>query len=275
MKQLIKFILPHGIVRLLQTRQEQGYQRSRAVLKQQVLAKKAFSHADLLDYLEARGLDRDQVRQGSIPEPSLAFLASILKEKHDGQEIIRGLHVGNFLGVSLAYLTDAATHIHSSSVIVAVDPNLEHRGITHPQDHVCALLNHLGLSENVLLCCGFSHAKNVGNDGRNYLENYRFLETEEIATKIAQEHAPHGVFGNLQKLVSTPFDFALIDGNHESVYVEEELRKIHPLMKRGGYIFMDDISEGWPMLKQVFETSSNTLFRIAEADGRVGVLEVL
>jgi hypothetical protein len=28
-------------------------------------------------------------------------------------------------------------------------------------------------------------------------------------------------------------------------------------------------------LKQVFETSSNTLFRIAEADGRVGVLEVL
>jgi hypothetical protein len=51
--------------------------------------------------------------------------------------------------------------------------------------------------------------------------------------------------------------------------------KIHPLMNKGGLIFMDDVSEGWPMLKQVFETSSNTLFRIAEADGRVGVLEVL
>lgn len=275
MKQLIKFILPHGIVRLLQTRQEQGYQRSRAVLKQQAQAKKAFSHTDLLDFLEARGLDRDQVRQGSIPEPSLAFLASILKEKHDGQEIIRGLHVGNFLGVSLAYLTNTAIEVHANSVVVAIDPNLEHRGIMHPQDHVCALLEHLGLSENVLLCCGFSHAKNVGNDGRNYLENCRFLESEEIAQKITKEHAPHGVFDNLKKLAQTPFDFALIDGNHESVYVEEELRKLHPLMKKGGHVFMDDISEGWPMLKQVFERSSSKLFRVSEADGRVGVLEVL
>jgi predicted O-methyltransferase YrrM len=126
-----------------------------------------------------------------------------------------------------------------------------------------------------LLCCGFSHEKNVSNDGRNYLENYRLLESAEVEKKIAIEHAPHSVIDHLKHLQVATFDFALIDGNHESAYVQDELVKIHPLMNKGGLIFMDDVSEGWPMLKQVFETSSNTLFRIAEADGRVGVLEVL
>jgi hypothetical protein len=57
--------------------------------------------------------------------------------------------------------------------------------------------------------------------------------------------------------------------------VENELEKIHPLMSKGGLVFMDDVSEGWPILKQVFENSSKGLYRAFEADGRVGVLEVL
>lgn len=275
LKQLLKFILPHGIVRLWQTRQERGYLRGRSAMQQQLTQEqKAYSHREMLEFLESRGLDRVQIAEGSMPETSLAFLRSILIQKFGNDQLIRGLHVGNFLGVSLAYLTAAAKSIHQDSLIVAVDPNLEHRGIAHPQDHVCALLDHLGLSANVLLCCGYSDEKNIGNDGRNYLENYRFLDVEEIRCRIGDEHAPHSVFQNLKKLGVAPFDFALIDGNHESAYVEEELRRLHPLVKKGGLVFMDDVSEGWPLLKQVFEKCDQSLYRCSEKDGRVGVLEV-
>jgi hypothetical protein len=275
MKQFVKFILPHGIVRLLQTRQERGYQRGRSAIQAGKEIPSSLNHGALIDFVVSRGVDRTQATEGTMPEASLAFLASFLQQHHSGSHALRGLHVGNFLGISLAYLTDVAKKIHSQSLVVAVDPNVEHRGIQHPQDHVCALLDHCGLASNVLLCCGFSHEKNVSNDGRNYLENYRLLESAEVEQKIAIEHAPDSVIDHLKQLQVAAFDFALIDGNHESAYVQEELVKIHPLMNKGGLIFMDDVSEGWPMLKQVFETSSNTLFRIAEADGRVGVLEVL
>lgn len=275
MKQFVKFILPHGIVRLLQTRQERGYQRGRAAISKNSPVTPAIAHSAMIDFVVSRGVDRTQATEGTMPEASLAFLASILQQRSDSSRPVRGMHVGNFLGISLTYLTDIAKKIHPQSLVVAVDPNLEHRGIQHPQDHVCALLDHFDLSGNVLLCCGFSHEKNVSNDGRNYLENYRLLESAEVEKKIAIEHAPHSVIDHLKQLQVAAFDFALIDGNHESAYVQDELVKIHPLMNKGGLIFMDDVSEGWPMLKQVFETSSNTLFRIAEADGRVGVLEVL
>lgn len=275
MKQFLKYVLPHGIVRMVQTRQERGYQRGRAAIAKNSPAAPAIGHSTMIDFVVSRGVDRTQATEGTMPETSLAFLASFLQQHHNGSRAVRGLHVGNFLGISLAYLTDVAKKIHPQSLVVAVDPNLEHRGIQHPQDHVCALLDQFGLSGNVLLCCGFSHEKNVSNDGRNYLEDYRLLESAEVEQKIANEHAPHSVIDHLKHLQVAAFDFALIDGNHESTYVQDELVKIHPLMNKGGLIFMDDVSEGWPMLKQVFETSSNVLFRIAEADGRVGVLEVL
>ena len=275
MKQLVKYILPHGIVRLVQTRQERGYQRGRAAIQGKSASVPPIAHTALIDFVVSRGVDRTQAREGTMPEASLAFLASILVQYSDSSRGLRGLHVGNFLGISLTYLADVVRKIHAASLVVSVDPNLEHRGIQHPQDHVCSMLDHFGLSGNVMICCGFSHEKNVSNDGRNYLENYRLLESEEVEQKIAQEHAPHSVIENLKQLQVASFDFALIDGNHESAYVENELGKIYPLMRKGGFVFMDDVSEGWPMIKQVFENSNQSFYRSFEADGRVGVLEVL
>ena len=274
MKQLVKYILPHGNVRLVQTRQERGYQRGRAAIQGKSASVPPIAHTALIDFVVSRGVDRTQATEGAMPEASLAFLASILSEYSDSSRGLRGLHIGNFLGISLTYLADVARKIHAESLVVSVDPNLEHRGIQHPQDHVCAMLDHFGLSDNVMICCGFSHEKNVSNDGRNYLEN-RLLKSSEVEQRIAQEHAPHSVIEHLKQLQVAAFDFALIDGNHESAYVENELEKIHPLMSKGGFVFMDDVSEGWPMLKQVFENCSQSLYRSFEADGRVGVLEVL
>lgn len=274
MKQLLKCILPHGFVRLWQIRQERGYQRARIALAP-TQAHELVSYDNLVLFLANRGIDETQIREGSIPPESLDFLASFVRESASTGTPLLGLHVGNFLGVSLASITAVARACHSDSVVVAVDPNLEHRGIAHPQDHVCAVLAHCGLSANVLLCCGFSEAKNVGNDGRNYLDNYRLLTQEEIAATVSQQHAPTDVLSQIARLQAKPFDFALIDGNHESTYVQSELCRLHPLMKRGGLVFMDDVSEGWPMIKKVFESSESEYYRCRESNGRVGVLEVL
>lgn len=274
MKQFLKWLMPHGLVRIWQMRQERGYQRARVALAPMQVHDTA-SHENLVRFLMERGIDETQIREGSIPADSLDFLASFVRESASEGSPLLGLHVGNFLGVSLASIASAAKACHPDAVVVAVDPNLEHRGISHPQDHVCAVLAHCGLSANVLLCCGFSKEKNVGNDGRNYLDHYRLLTAEEIAATVAHQHAPTDVLSQLARLQTKPFDFALIDGNHESSYVQAELRRLHPLMKRGGLVFMDDVSEGWPMIKKVFESSESEFYHCRESNGRVGVLQAI
>jgi hypothetical protein len=47
------------------------------------------------------------------------------------------------------------------------------------------------------------------------------------------------------------------------------------MSKKSGNIFMDNVSEGWPMHKQVFERSDQSLFRCEKAHGLVGALRVL
>jgi hypothetical protein len=275
MKQLLKIILPHGLVRLWQRRQERGYQLSRDFFGGAHESLHSFSYDEIIAFLCKRGLDEQQVREGSIPDSSLRYLASILLDASDKSGPLLGLHIGNFLGVSLAFLTSTVRNIHPNSIVLAIDPNLEHRGMAHPQDHVCALLHHFGLSSHVTLCCGFSCASNIANDGRNYEDNYRLLYAEEIAASVEQSIAPQQIISQLQRLGAGPFDFAVIDGNHESDYVRQELEQIHALMKPGALVFMDDVSEGWPMLKQVFETSNTSLYHCREGNGRIGVLEVL
>lgn len=273
MKQLLKSVLPHGLVRALQTRQERGYARSRVAILEQQCAPVAVSYEAMVAFLVARGVDETQIREGSMPADSLQFLASYLPALMQPGQPLRGLHIGNFLGVSLVSLTAATRALQLQSVVVAIDPNLEHRGIAHPQDHVCALIEHFQLSSHVLLCCGFSDEKNVGNDGRNYLDDYRLLTQEEIAQSVAQSFAPRDVISQLRRLQAGPFDFALVDGNHESSYVRQELNRLHPLLRPGGYVFMDDVSEGWPMIKQLFETSESDQYHCLASNGRVGILQ--
>jgi len=59
------------------------------------------------------------------------------------------LHIGNFVGISLAYLTCFLAEQHCDSLVVGVDPDVPHRGIRHPQEHVAALLTACGLENNV------------------------------------------------------------------------------------------------------------------------------
>jgi len=273
-KKLLKWVLPHGVVRLVQSRQERGYRLGRAALAiQQNAPPLGLAPAAMIDFLVGRGLRRDQVTEGSMPAESLEFLAGFVRERCRGGDPLRGLHIGNFVGVSLTFFAGVAAAIHPGSVVVAVDPNIPHRGISHPQDHVCALLEHVGLAHHVLLTCGFSRARNVGDDGRNYLENYRLLEPAEARTRVGAEHAPDRALDHLVALGVAGFDFVLLDGNHEAAYVADELDFLRPLLKPGALVFLDDVSEGWPLLKQLFEGAAAGNFRALAADGRVGVLE--
>ena len=271
---MLKQLLPHGLVRLVQARQERGYRLGRASIEaRHRVSGASLSHAAMVDFLVARGLPRDQVTEGSVPAATLEFLGGFLEERCSGDRPVRGLHIGNFVGVSLAWFAGLAARIHPASVVVAVDPNIPHRGVVHPQDHVSALLEEAGLSDRVLLVCGFSRAKNVGDDGRNYLENYRLLDATEAVARVENEHAPHGVLDNMATLAVGGFDFVLIDGNHEAAYVAGELSALRSLLKPGSLVFLDDVSEGWPMLKQLFEDSAGRGFRAVASDGRAGVLE--
>ncbi len=85
-------------------------------------------YESLLGLVIDHGVDPELVRVGSIPAASLDFML----ERIDGGP---GLHVGNYAGVSLAYL---AARI--DGVIVAVDPNIEHWGLPDPQDTVVRVL---------------------------------------------------------------------------------------------------------------------------------------
>lgn len=270
MKNLIKNILPHGVVRAIQNKEESA--RRRLVTKTKASASTSRSYDELFAFLLARGVAQEHLSGGSMPQSSLEFINQILLESNPSRNPLKGIHVGNFLGVSLAHITMGARSINSESLVIAVDPNLEHRGISHPQDHVCALLNFCDLEKNVLLLCGYSTEKSVGNDGRNYLEESRVLSADEVAATMLQEHAPEHALQNIKKLCGDNLlDFALIDGNHDSSYVESELKVMRPLLRDGAYVFMDDVNEGWPNLKALFDRGTLGYQAFAN-DERIGVL---
>ncbi len=132
---MAKNILPHGLVMKIM--------RSRAVKRRRIAAvetsalasklplREAYSYRSAIEFHAARGLVRSQVVAGSIPESSLEFCSASLDRFLPARagEPVTGLHVGNFIGVSLCHVTDYARKRDERSVVVSVDPNLTHRGI--------------------------------------------------------------------------------------------------------------------------------------------------
>jgi hypothetical protein len=126
---------PHGIVLKIQEREREKF-RARflksvgtSVIKP---PRGSFSWSGAIDYLEGRGCLRQEVINGSMPEASLELIASSLRSEFGEKEII-GVHVGNFVGISLAHIADAVKSMNSNSLILGIDPNLTHRGIENPQ----------------------------------------------------------------------------------------------------------------------------------------------
>lgn len=174
-----------------------------------------------------------------MPEASLARCAELIGRDLDHDRSLVALHVGGFLGVSLAHFAAVLTGLHVASVVVSVDPDISHRGIERPSEHALELLRHFGLHDRVLFVNGFSLHQNLGNDGFDRYDDQidPFAELDEVA-------AAEQVLPALCTLAAGHFDLVVLDGNHDAEYLRAELEPVAALLRPGGLLVLDDVSSG-------------------------------
>jgi hypothetical protein len=270
-KNIIKSVLPHGVV--MATIRSKAVRRARmsALSKQSVPKGASYSYSSAIEFHCSRGLPRQHVVEGSIPEESLEFCGSILDQVIEVDRPLRGLHVGNFVGESLVYFAAYARARDDKSVIVSIDPNLPHRGIDNPQEHAIALLNHFNLQSNVIICVGYSGQKSVSNDGLS------FISTDgseyDSLSHYSEEQSCQNSLTNLALLYESRFDFAVMDGNHEAEYLRSEVDVVRRLLTPNGALLLDDVSEAWAEIKAEYGSLASKGWKPLGADGRVGALQ--
>lgn len=226
-----------------------------------------FDYAGAIEYLGAQGCDIMQVREGSMPEESLRYLASFL-DASAGRPL-NGVHVGNFVGVSFAYFASAIQAIHPDSILVGIDPNIPHRGVQNPQSKTMSLLNHFGLQRNAAILTGYTLEKNAMDDGKDYQTPHAEYKMSDFS---AAEGSCEMQLSLLDRLCPRLFDFALIDGNHDGEYLSREIGMMDGLLKNKGLLFLDDVSLAWHEIERVFEKVDGAAYTKLGRDGRVGVL---
>jgi len=208
-------------------------------------------YEQLLVLAAEAGADPSRLRTGSITNESLDFIL----DRIDGGP---GLHVGNYAGVSLAYLA-----ARTDGLVVAVDPNVSHWGPRKAQDVVVRLLQDAGVENRVLLVCGYSLERNPTYNG-SVIDGY------DPSVEYRNEAAPVDVLRNLRSL-GVKFGWMLLDGNHDASYLRAELEHAEPLLRDGGVVFLDDCNAYWPEIRAVFESSGDRWYPDGH-DGRIGVL---
>jgi hypothetical protein len=235
--------------------------------------REAYSYRSAIEFHAARGLVRSHVVAGSIPESSLEFCSASLDKFLPARagEPVTGLHVGNFIGVSLCHVTDYARKRDERSVVVSIDPNLTHRGIENPQHHVISILNYFGLQQNAMVLVGYSGLKSISNDGVTFIDDSG-LEYDPFSS-FSSELSCEDVLRNLITFSEGRFDFVMLDGNHERGYLQTEIAKVRRLLKPGGVLVLDDVSEAWADIKKEYEELGSQGWRALGADGRVGILQ--
>ncbi|MFC4668236.1 class I SAM-dependent methyltransferase [Seohaeicola nanhaiensis] len=223
-----------------------------------------YSYSDAMEFLNAArpGAVRD-IREGSIPEPALKVVTRHMGDLAADRPL-KGLHIGNFVGVSLACITDAARKLHADSVVLSIDPNIPHRGIDSPQDLVTGLMARYGLLGNWMPVTGFTLDRSA---------LYGVLNDKSSPTRHASYHgfSATQVLRNLARL-GTKFDFVLIDGNHSEGYLRREVASLMGLVRPGGYLFFDDVDENWGGVMAVFAGLDPLTFAKVAHEGRIGVV---
>jgi len=213
-----------------------------------------FDYESTVRLLVDRGLDEEVVRFNSILEPHLEFIRETMIERLKPSRPALGLHVGNFVGISLAAFADALRSIEPESNVVAVDPNFDTPGLPNPQQHVIASLGLCGLLDSVLLITGYS---------------FECTEQPGVADSAVEVLPQLGRLG-------LRFDTALVDGNHLGETVSRELQWLRPRLNKGGLVFLDDVTDAWHEIRDVFNSVSgdtSTGFTAVGHDGRIGVLQ--
>lgn len=220
--------------------------------------RRPFEYEDAVALLVSRGVDEQTVRTGSIPQGAMGFVADVVRE-HCPRRPLRALHVGNFVGISLAALSEIVVRHDPDSVVVSVDPNLRHLGVHDPQRHVLAVLDHFGLQRSNLVICGYSLHRSA-NDTR--------------VGAFPDLPAGENALANLVRL-GQRFDVALIDGNHGYDYVRGELELLTHLLDDGAVLVLDDIANRYARVLELFEevaADGSWPFVEVDRDARLGIL---
>ena len=219
---------------------------------------------EIVAFLVNQGIPENQVRQGSIPLRSLEYLNDAVLSRLDKNSPLMALHIGNFVGVSLAYIAEKLKSLNPNSVTVAVDPNIPHRGVENPQSVVMKLMCSAGLERNVLMVAGFSLERNVGNEGT-------LIGQADPAVSFTSEYSCEAVLRNLGRLFQHRFDLVCLDGNHQADYLQREIEAILPLMASRSWIVLDDVDANWPSIREVFRSISRWGLTPVGTNGRIGI----
>jgi hypothetical protein len=207
---------------------------------------------------------------------SLDFVGKLLAEHLPAGPPL-GLHVGNFVGVSLAHLTAAMRAKHEDALVVSIDPGMPHRGIQAPDRVTLSLLDRFGLTANNLLVTGFTLARNIRDEGYVISETAPLaaISADTAATALEKDAACEQVLPNLARLLPGRFDVAVLDGNHDGDYLREELRHVDVALRPGGLLVIDDIHTSfWAGVRAVFDdlSAEGSGYALVGNDGRVAVL---
>ena len=269
----VKYVMPHGLMQQLQRSQRRRLVAAHKAPPSSAAQRIPYSYNAAVEFHAARGLPRADITGGSMPESTLAFCSKTLDDLIPAtrDKPLVGLHVGNFLGVSLSHFVNYVRQRNEKSVVVSIDPDLTHRGIEHPQKHVIAILNHFGLQGNAMICVGYSTSKSISNDGTAFMgENGS--EYDPYA-RFESEQSCEDALSNFCAVSEGKFDFAVLDGNHEGSYLQRETAVVRRLLKPNGILILDDVNEAWAEIKAEFDNLSSKGWRSVAADGRVGVLQ--
>ena len=286
-KYLLKFVIPYNVVAFWQQLQTSHTETKQEPENWEAWKKELFaagwlkelqqdsstdySYNEANKYLLGLGypliLNPDGSFAGALPESSLNFCASFIIEYFTGKPII-GLHVGNFVGISLTYLTNVVQKLHSESLMVSIDPNIQHRDIKNPMNIVVGLLNKFGLQNNSLILTGYSLEADTYYE-TNPNDTFDNPTTHFLDKGLSCAHQLKG----LERMAPASFDFFLIDGNHEADYLKREIESADKLLKLGGLLILDDIYSFWPELQETYSSIDETKYQKLGTDGRIGVLK--
>jgi len=222
------------------------------------------SYSGLIDSLIERKIDKEQIIEGSIPEVHLLEIVKLVKKHFDVSPIV-GLHVGNFVGVSLVYLAGLLKRMNEKNVIVSIDPNIPHRGVIHPQEEVLFLMNKYGLNKNISILTGYSLDKTISNDGFEF-------KSYDPQKEYSKGYSCENQLDTLKRIGSGTFSFAIIDGNHQKEYLYNEIVTVNDLLCNNGLIIVDDVSEGWNEIKEMFESLQLSGLERIYTNERIGVI---
>jgi len=272
LKSTLRFILPHGIFLLKERIQRKKllFERQERIKKfnGKIYSKLDYDYELSIQKLVDRGVSEQQIRDGSIPESSLDYLFDILNERLKDLTSIKALHIGNFVGISLLYLSNALLKINSNTIIISIDPNIPHRGVSTPQKYVCYLLNIFGFQKSNIILTGYTLEKNFGDDGGTFyfskFTNNKSNNHDYIITNLLE---------NLVNL-NIHLDFILIDGNHDGKYLDREVKLVDKLLNKNGMLVLDDVNRNWEEVNYVYKkTLLNPVYKLLANDNRIGIIE--